>query len=240
MEDKPRIDAETFAALDAVGRVQAISDAYGRDALLLSSMQKTSSALMHMIHRTGGKIRVLFVDTGFHFIETLAVRDAFIEKYGLQIDTAYPKMTPKEQFVEFNTDLWRHPDGQKICCGLRKEEPFLEAARGTTAVMNGLMRAEGGKRKNISPVGEDQRLDCHMFHPIYDWTEAMVEEYNAKHNVPVNALHFNNFPSIGCTVCTTPVRPGEDKRAGRWRHLSGEDGTKPTYCNINFSDGGGI
>ncbi|MSS72597.1 MAG: hypothetical protein EXS64_14050 [Candidatus Latescibacteria bacterium] len=80
----------------------------------------------------------------------------------------------------------------------------------------------------------------YTLHPIFDWTDEQVDRYLKENDVPTHPLHERNYPSIGCECCTTPVAPGEDPRAGRWRHLRepGDDG--PKYCNINFSDGSGI
>lgn len=232
------ITPEQFTAMDALERIKAVDAEYGEQALLLSSMQKTSSVLMHLIHRAKAKTVILFVDTQFLFPETLAVRDAFIEKFGLNITTAYPELSPDEQERHFGMKLYNFVDGQPECCNMRKEKPFLKVARelGIQAVMNGLNREEGGARKKIPPIGRDPRLNCPVYSPIFDWTEEMVDAYNTEHGVPVNALHFRSYPSIGCMTCTTPVEPGEDKRAGRWRHLRKEDGTQPQYCKINFSD----
>ena len=229
-----------FVSLDAEGRLKAIDEAYGDRALLLCSMQRTGGVLMHMIHRLSARTVILFVDTQFHFPETLEVRDRFIERYGLDIRTVYPELSPDEQRKRYGNELYNFVDGQPECCEMRKEKPFLKAARqmGIKAVIIGLMRSEGGARAGIEPIGHDPRLDCPTFYPLFDWTHEQIEAYSKEHELPVHALHAQGYPSIGCAPCTTPVRPGEDQRAGRWRHLRASDGSQPQFCNINFSDMG--
>jgi phosphoadenosine phosphosulfate reductase len=125
-----------------------------------------------------------------------------------------------------------------MCCKLRKEQPYLEAVKPYKAALSGLMRSEGGARKQIPIVAEDPRIDGYKIHPIANWTRDDVEEYLEKNNVLVHPLHEQGYPSIGCEPCTTPVQIGEDERAGRWRHIREQNpdaGTK-IYCGINFSD----
>lgn len=236
----PPPDAAEFASMDALARVAAVDRAFGADALLLASMQKTSGILMHMIHRVGGRIRVIFVDTQYHFPETLALRDEFIRRYGISIETVLPDLTPDEQREKYGCELYEFVDGQPTCCNLRKEVPFLKHAAGFRASLSGLMRGEGGKRGELKPVGFDRRLSIPTFHPIFDWSFEDVDAYTKEHDLPVHPLYEKNYLSIGCAPCTTPVLPGEDRRAGRWRHLRTADGNQPIYCNINYSDGGGI
>ena len=234
------IEKETFAAKGALARIRAIDEAFGADALLLSSMQKSACVLMHMIHVAQAKITVGFVDTGLHFPETLALRDDYARRFGLAIETYAPELSPAEQETHYGLPLYNYVDGQPLCCEMRKEEPFLVASRGKRATLNGLMRVEGGARGTLSPIGFDPRINAPTFHPLFDWTFEDIDAYTAEHELPVHALYEKGYLSIGCGPCTTPVLPGEDRRAGRWRHLRTEGGAKPQYCNINYSDGGGI
>ncbi len=232
------LTAERFKALETLERVRAIDAAFGDKALLLASMQKPSGVLMHMIHRLSARTLILFVDTQFHFPETLALRDEFAERYGLRIKTVYPEINPDQQRRKYGVDLYNYVDGQPECCELRKERPFVKAALqyGIQATIAGLLRAEGGSRGRVPPIGHDPRLNAAVFHPLFDWTFEMIDAYTEEHGLPVHPLYAQGYLSLGCSPCTTPVAPGEDRRAGRWRHLRAEDGRKPEYCNINFSD----
>lgn len=228
--------------LTALERVRWAVDTFGENAVLLSSMQKTSSVVVHLFHELGLKNEILFVDTGFHFHETLWLRDEFMRKYRVQLVTLYPALTPAQQEEKYQAKLYNFVDGQPQCCAMRKEEPFINYVkeRGRRVVMTGLMKSEGGKRGNLQPLMKDPRIKGYTLQPIVDWDEAQVEAYLKEHQVPVHPLHAKSYPSIGCQVCTTPVKAGEDPRAGRWRHLRGEGEDGPKYCGINFTDGSGI
>lgn len=212
---------------------------FGARAALQSSMQKTASVLSHMVYSLGMKIDVLFVDTGVHFPETLQIRDELARKYNLNVVTLHPLRTMEEQRREYGRDLYLADGDYQICCELRKEIPFIDWVRGRyDAVIGGLMRSEGGKRSRIRIIGEDDRMDAYKIYPLANWDEEMVDEYNGSHGVPVHPLHFQGYPSIGCSTCTTPVAPGEDPRAGRWRHIREglEIPVTHLYCGINRED----
>ena len=226
---------------DLHARVRWAVETFGDQVAMLASMQKSSSVLPHVFHELGLDHEILFVDTGFHFHETLKLRDELMRRYRLNIVTLYPRLTPEEQEAHYELKLYNYVDGQPQCCRMRKEEPFLDHVRetGKRLIVSGLRREEGGARKDVQPVAPDPRIGGFSLHPLFDWTDADLDAYIEDHDVPVHRLHALAYPSIGCQVCTTPVKPGEDLRAGRWRHLrNGDDG--PQYCGINYSDGGGI
>ncbi len=233
---------QELGEVDALARVRWAAETFGAGAVLLSSMQRTSSVLMHLLHRAGLDTEVLFVDTGFHFHETLALRDEFIRRFGLNVVTLYPESTPEQQEEKFGCKLYKSVDGQPICCELRKGKAFLDymTTTGRTAVFGGLRRSEGGPRTHLDVVGEDPRFGGYRVHPIVDWDDGMLEAYVTEYDVPLHPLHGRCFPSIGCQCCTTAVYPGEGSRAGRWRHLREGDDAGPVYCGLNFSDGSGI
>ncbi len=228
--------------LTAAERIRWAVETFGRHAILLSSMQSSASVLMHYFHSMELENEILFVDTGYHFRETLLLRDEFIRRYKLNIVTLYPELTPERQERKFEKKLYLFADGQKECCRLRKTVPFLSHMKqhGRKLAMVGLRRSEGGRRAKLSPLLQDPRTQGYTLHPIFEWTDKQIQMYLEEHDVPVHPLHRQNYPSIGCECCTTPVAPGEDPRAGRWRHLvtAGDEG--PKYCNINCSDGSGI
>lgn len=237
------LDAENarLEAMSAPERMRwAIERFPGRTAVL-ASMQKTSSLLLHVLAGLPERCEVLFVDTGYHFPETLEVRDRLAETLGLDIVSLHPALTPAQQRLKHGVDLYEYVDGQPDCCRMRKEVPFLDhvRARGHRLVMLGVRRGEGGARGRLRPLAADPRYGGYVLHPFVDWSEQQVQDYVVAHDVPVHALHAQGYPSIGCSVCTTPVLPGEDERAGRWRHLRSEEG-QPRYCGLNYSDGGGI
>jgi phosphoadenosine phosphosulfate reductase len=211
-------------------------------AVLLSSMQRTASVLMHMFFKLGLSNEILFVDTGFHFHETLKLRDEFMRRYRLNIVTLYPDLTPEQQEEKFGCKLWKTVEGQPVCCDHRKGLPFIQHMRQREhcCVFGGLRKKEGKARAGLKAISEDPRFEGYRINPIFDWTDDDVERYLSENGVPIHPLHEQSYPSIGCQCCTTKVAEGEDARAGRWRHLRTDDGHAPAYCNINFSDGGGI
>ncbi len=233
---------EKLESMLALDRVAWAAETFGTSAVLLSSMQKTASVLMHLFHRLGLENEILFVDTGFHFHETLETRDLFMRRFKLNIVTLYPQYTPLDQEERYGHKLHMFVDGQKECCRLRKEEPFVAHVREhhQNLVMIGLRRAEGGHRGDLEVLSKDPRVDGYAMRPIVDWTDEQIAAYIEEHDLPTHPLHAQDYPSIGCACCTTPVESDEDPRAGRWRHLreAGDDG--PQYCGINFTDGAGI
>jgi phosphoadenosine phosphosulfate reductase len=128
--------------------------------------------------------------------------------------------------------LYLTPDGQKQCCEMRKSEP-LDAVKGRyDALIGSLRRADGGRRGVCPILAIDSRLNCLRVNPLANFTDEQLEAYIAEHKVILNPLHKQGFSTIGCNRCTTPVLPGEPKRAGRWRHL----GPWSVYCGINPTD----
>jgi len=230
---------KNFSALE---RMQWAIDNFGKDAILLSSMQKTASVLMHCFYTMKLENHILFVDTGYHFSETLQLRDEFVLRYKLNIVTLYPELTVEQQENRYGKKLYQYIDGQKECCRIRKEFPYLDYMKNNSLklAMVGLRLSEGGRRTKLEPLLRDPRIDGYALHPIFDWSDEQIESYLLENDVPIHPLHNKNYPSIGCECCTTPVQPGEDPRSGRWRHLNESSDTGPKYCNINFSDGSGI
>jgi phosphoadenosine phosphosulfate reductase len=242
-----RIDcAAAHAALrgaTAEARLRWGAEVFGERMVLLASMQKTAVVLMHMWKQLALPNEILFIDTGYHFFETLRLRDACMRQWQLNLVTIYPSLTIEEQERRHDGKLFLSNLGQPLCCRLRKEAPLLEHLRGRErpVVAGGLRQGEGGKRAELRILTPDLRTGGYQFSPIFDWTDADVEAYTAEHELPVHPLYQQGYASIGCYPCTTPIAPGEDARAGRWRHLRcPESGEGARYCGVNFSDGDGI
>jgi phosphoadenosine phosphosulfate reductase len=241
---KPTFAMErVLASLCAEERILWAAESFADAMVLLSSMQRTAVVLMHMFHTLGLSNEILFVDTGYHFCETLRLRDEYMRRYRLNLVTLYPDITTEDQESRHGKKLFACTDGQPECCHLRKVAPLLSylKAKGKAVVVNGLRRGEGGRRGRIEVITPDPRTGGYQLSPLVDWAEDQVRAYVAKHALPVHPLHARGYPSIGCYPCTTPVKPGEGPRAGRWRHLRPADSDAgPQYCDINYTDGGGI
>lgn len=223
------------------------AETFGNRFAIQSSMQKTAGVLMHMISQIAPETEIIFVDTGVHFRETLDTRDEFIRRFGVNIHTYEPPKTFEEQYKEFGRYLHESDDsihgagpGYNHCCYLRKEVPYVAAVKGKfDAIAGGLMRSEGGGRAHTRIINWDARTESYKLYPLARWTQDDVDRYTTEHDLPVHPLYARGFASIGCFTCTTPILPGEDKRAGRWRHIREQNqdlAAQPIYCGINFED----
>lgn len=187
------------------------------------SMQDT--VLAHLVATVAPGTAVLFLDTGYHFPETLATRDAMAESYPLRIVDVRPKQSVAEQDAEYGKDLFAtDPD---LCCWLRKTTPLFDVLAGHEAWGTGLRRAESATRAGATEVSFDEEHGLVKVNPLVGWSDAQVADYAAEHDVVRNPLLDRGYPSIGCAPCTRAVRPGEDPRAGRW------SGTTKTECGIH-------
>lgn len=225
------------ARLDAMAPEAVLAWAwqtFGRRAALLSSMQRSGTALCHMAEGAGAHLDVLFVDTGVLHAETLATRDAVARTHrALPVITLHPARSFAEQTRDEGV-LYLSKEGQSRCCDLRKSEP-LRAVRGRyDALVSALRRDEGGARGALRVLELDPEMNALRVHPFAHLTAEALDAYVAAHpDVVIHPLHEMGFPSIGCFPCTTPVRPDEPERAGRWRHLA-----DVAYCGINPTDRG--
>ncbi|HEY4511738.1 MAG TPA: phosphoadenylyl-sulfate reductase [Candidatus Paceibacterota bacterium] len=218
---------------------------YGDRLALLVSMQKTSGVLIRMVSFIAPSTHIIFVDTGVHFPETLEMIRKYEREYGVCITVYRPEETFEQQAQRYSGPLHLHDDEQfperlgfRHCCQLRKERPFINAVKGRfEAVLSGRRRSSGGLRKKLELVEHDSRFNGSIIHPLLSWTDEMVDEYITANKVPVHPLHAKGYTSIGCAPCTTPVRDGEDPRAGRWRHIrEAREKSDHLYCGINQSD----
>jgi phosphoadenosine phosphosulfate reductase len=204
---------------------------FGDRLAAISSMQRAGSIVCHMLSTMKIPIKVLFVDTGVLFEETLQTRDRIIEELGLDIVTLTPKQSMVQQTAELGI-LYLDPDGQQKCCDLRKTQPMLEAASGYDALIGSLRRSDGGRRATCPVLAVDPPMNCLRINPLVNITDEQLADYTAANNVILNPLHEQGYSTIGCNRCTTPVLPNEPRRAGRWRHL----GPWSVYCGINPTD----
>ncbi len=197
----------------------------------MTSMQESGNAICHMLYAVPVPMPVVFVDTGVLFQETLDTRDRLVSSYGLNIQTLSPRLTMEEQTEKFGV-LYLSAEGQKQCCEMRKSEP-LDAVKGRfDALIGSLRRADGGRRGGCPILAIDTRLNCLRVNPLVNFSDEQLDEYIRQNDVILNPLHKQGYSTIGCNRCTTPVLPGEPKRAGRWRHL----GPWSVYCGINPTD----
>jgi phosphoadenosine phosphosulfate reductase len=162
---------------------------------------------------------LFYLDTDFLFPETLEVRGRLIARYGLepnQLIQVKSALTPDEQAAQYGPALWqRDPDR---CCELRKIEPLTRILSKYEAWITGIRRDQAPTRANAGLVEWDRKFQLIKVNPLARWKSEDVWTYIRLHEIPYNALHDRNYPSIGCTHCTAPVLPGEDPRSGRWKN----------------------
>lgn len=208
---------------------------FGPRAAILSSMQRAGTALCHVAETEGLSFDVLFVDTGLLHAETTWTRDELARTHRhLRVMTLTPERTFHEQTQDEGL-LYLSKEGQERCCELRKTEPLRSAKGRYDALIGALRRGEGGARAKVQPFSLDADMNALRIHPFVNLGAEELDTYFREHPGAVeNPLHHMGFPTIGCFPCTTPVRPDEEERAGRWRHLAGV-----AYCGINPVDRGG-
>ncbi len=196
---------------------------FGARFAVASSMQ--DAVLVHLVSQVAPGVDVLFLDTGYHFAETLGTRDAVAAAYGVNVISLTPRQTVAEQDATEGPKLHdRDPDR---CCRMRKVEPLDRALVHYDAWATGLRRADAPSRRGTRVVAYDADRGKVKIAPIAAWSDADVENYIAEHGILVNPLVAAGYPSIGCVPCTRAVAAGQDPRAGRWAGLA------KTECGIH-------
>ncbi len=196
---------------------------FGERFCITSSMG--DAVLAHLAAKVVPGIDVVFLDTGYHFVETLGTRDAVEATMDVNLITITPRQSVAEQDATEGKDLFRtDPDR---CCALRKVQPLQESLAGYDAWATGLRRAETHHRIIAPVIGWDAKKQKVKVSPIARWSDEQVDRYVAENGVLVNPLVYDGYPSIGCFPCTRRVAPGEDARSGRWA------GTGKTECGIH-------
>ncbi len=203
-------------AFDTFGSGVAISSAFGAEGMVL----------IDVASRVRKDVRLFTIDTEFLFPETYNLMDRIEERYGIAIEKVYSVLSPEEQERAHGTALWaRDPD---LCCSLRKVEPLRRKLSELNAWITSIRRDQTSVRSSARRVEWDAKFSLVKINPIVDWTSKQVWRYIHEHDVPYNALHNQDYPSIGCAHCTRAVRAGEDPRAGRW------PGFSKTECGLHI------
>lgn len=214
-------DLEEAPALEVL---RWASDTFGARFCVTSSME--DAVVAHLASRAAPGVDVVFLDTGYHFPETLGTRDAVAEVMDVRVITLTPRQTVAEQDAEYGPRLHdRDPDR---CCSLRKVQPLQQGLAGYHAWATGLRREESPTRATTPVVGWDERRQKVKVAPIARWTQQDVDAYVAEHGVLTNPLLTDGYASVGCAPCTRRVRAGEDARAGRWA------GSGKTECGLHL------
>jgi phosphoadenosine phosphosulfate reductase len=191
--------------------------------------------IIHMLAEIEPSVRVINLETGYQFPETLALRDRIKERYGIEVEYVYPELTVPEYEAEHGGPL--HGIRPDQCCYDRKILPLKKAIVGYEAWISAIRGDQTDHRRAAGVVQTDAKFGLIKINPLLRWTKKDVWNFIWKNEIPYNPLHDQNYPSIGCWPCTEPVGEGEDERAGRWA------GSKKKECGlhvIEHKDGSGI
>ena len=193
--------------------------AAGGPVKLACSFSVEDVVVIDMAKEAGLDIGIFALDTGRLNEETYEVADAIAERYRIKIDWFFPRHEAVEA-LEREKGLFSFRESlanRHECCHIRKVEPLGRALRGLAGWITGLRREQSVTRSGLAPIALDEANGGILkINPLLEWTEAQVWEYADARRIPVNRLHKQGYPSIGCAPCTRPVAPGEHPRAGRW------------------------
>ena len=199
------------------------TEQFGSSWCVASSM--ADAVLPHLASRALPGVDVVFLDTGYHFAETIGTRDAVAATMPLTVRTITPAQTVAEQDASFGPRLFeRDPDK---CCAMRKVAPLEKALEPYRAWASGLRRDEAISRSTVRVVEWDAKRSMVKLNPIAAWTQDDVDAYIADNGVLVNPLLSDGYGSVGCAPCTRRLLEGEDARAGRWA------GTSKIECGLH-------
>ena len=183
------------------------------DVAASSSFQTQSVPLLHIISQVCPEMPVIFIDTGFHFPETLTFRDKLQAQFNLNILTVRPTMTQSELLQQYGEALYRHdPD---LCCYINKVSPMQWITERLKALVAGVRRDQTANRQTMSVLQQPSKGPLQI-RPMLNWTRDDVQAYRRTHDLPVHPLYHRGYVSVGCAPCTRPVSLDEGERAGRW------------------------
>ena len=195
------------------------------DVMLTCSFQHDGVVLAHMLHAIAPEAPIVFINTGFHFPETLAYRDEIVRRLGLRLVELEPIMPRPEFAARYGLDLYaRNPD---LCCHINKVEPLKRYLPSVRAWVNGRRRDQASTRAAIPIVEELQQGALYKVNPLASWTSKDTFYYLERHGIPTHPLFEQGYTSIGCAPCTRPPLAGGDERSGRWA------GQAKTECGLH-------
>jgi phosphoadenosine phosphosulfate reductase len=197
----------------------------GERLMMSTAFGKTGMVILHMVQELGLDIPVYFIDTGFHFQETMDYIGTLEQKWGITIQLQRPKVYGDEFKARFGEKLYEsNPD---LCCHKNKVEPFGELLDNYQGWITGIRRDQSPTRAHAEglEVLETNQLKVQ---PLVLWTHKDCDAYLEKHSVPLHPLFAEGYPSIGCAPCTHPSSDPNNERSGRWA------GKGKTECGLHL------
>jgi phosphoadenosine phosphosulfate reductase len=198
---------------------------FGGNYIVASNMQ--DAVLVDLAAKVRPGVDVLFLDTGYHFVETIGTRDAVEAVYDINVVNVTPENSVQKQDELYGKDLFAREPNE--CCRMRKVEPLGKALRGYSAWVTGIRRVEAPTRASAPFISWDKAFGLVKINPIAAWSDDEMQAYIDANDVLVNPLVFEGYPSIGCAPCTAKPEEGADPRSGRWAGLS------KTECGLHAS-----
>jgi phosphoadenosine phosphosulfate reductase len=191
---------------------------FGDEVALATGFGAEGCVLIDMLARVAPSMRVFYLDTDLLFPETYVLVARLQVRYGIRFERRATRLSLAAQAEAYGERLWERDPEE--CCRLRKVEPLRQMLAGLRAWVTAIRREQTTARAGAGIVEHDAKFGLVKINPLAAWSERDVWDYITKHDVPYNPLHDLSYTSIGCVPCTTPVRIGEDPRAGRWRGLA--------------------
>jgi phosphoadenosine phosphosulfate reductase len=205
--------AKDLDGATAVDLLRWADEHFASEYVVASNMQ--DAVLIDMAAKVRPGVDVLFLDTGYHFAETIGTRDAVSEVYDVNVINVTPEHSVAEQDALLGKNLFARDPNE--CCRLRKVAPLGKALQGYSAWVTGLRRVEAPTRANAPLISFDAAFGLVKINPLATWTDEEIQDYIEANNVLVNPLVFDGYPSIGCAPCTAKPVEGADPRSGRWQ-----------------------
>ncbi|MCF6306575.1 MAG: phosphoadenylyl-sulfate reductase [Flavobacteriaceae bacterium] len=194
-----------------------------RKVLVTSSFQTHSIPLLHILSTSEVEVEVLFINTGFHFAETVSFKDEVSELLNLKVidvRSQVPKSLQKDEEGHFyfasDTDY---------CCFLNKTQPLEPFLMQNDVWISGVRSEQSSERKNMK-TEQESPFNTLRFHPLLDWTSKQIYEYRMRYNLPEHPLDKEGYQSIGCAPCTRKF-DANDERSARWF------GQNKTECGLH-------
>ncbi|MDZ4859009.1 MAG: phosphoadenylyl-sulfate reductase [Candidatus Hydrogenedentes bacterium] len=233
---------EYIEGLSAEEIIKWAYDTHGDRAALQTSLQNTGCVQIDIASRVAPRLRIITVDTWRLPEETYQLIDEIEQRYGITLERFEPDADRVKQMIERHGEylFFDSKEKQEYCCTLRKVEPNTRSMETVDALIGGRRRDQSNFRKKL-PKAEYTQTETHSvlkLNPLADWTENQIWDYIRAHNVPYSKLYEQGYTSIGCKICTTPTKPWEDKRAGRWRWFNQLDPDANKECGIHLGGSG--
>ena len=243
VKDDPNL-LETLNAMTPEELLEWAYATHGERAALFTSFQDTGCVMIDMASRVAPKLRVLTVDTLRLHPETYQLIDTIESRYGIHIERFEPEPKALKKMVDQHGEFlfFDSKAKQEFCCQVRKVEPNIRALQTVDVWITGLRHDHSEGRQAVEKASLEQQMSGQVVKlaPLVEWSQEQVKDHISAHDVPYNALYDQGYNSIGCVICSTPTKPWEKKRAGRWRWLNHMD-DDDKECGIHtYRDGGGI